>query len=165
MSGEVKDSTLLRRTWGLVILIFSSKESTGEQVRETYFNPSLVMSASTCGSRATIGRMRMAVFPSSEQQHPQSYLVHIIIRKAGNAIMRKCIWPRIFSIFDCCSCLSLNPTKCWIKSLSTQVSYQPLETEVNQSISKRGRAINGKCIQQSVNPIFQHMVPVCTFVM
>ena len=75
--------------------------------------------------------------------HPQSYLVHIIIRKAGNAIMRKCIWPRIFSIFDCCSCLSLNPTKCWIKSLSTQVSYQPLalETEVNQSISKGGRAI------------------------
>ena len=107
----------------------------------------------------------LKTFPSSEQQHPQSYLVHIIIRKAGNAIMRKCIWPRIFSIFDCCSCLSLNPTKCWIKSLSTQVIYQPLETEVNLSISKGGRAIIGKCIQQSVNPIFQHMVPVCTFVM
>lgn len=67
MSWTDKDSTLPRRTWGFLILISSSKESTGERVRETYLNPNLCMSASNCGSRATRGKIRMAVFPSSDK--------------------------------------------------------------------------------------------------
>jgi hypothetical protein len=66
MSGDVNDSTLLSRICGLVILISSSNDSTGERVKDTNLSPSLVISSSTCGSRATSGKMRMAVFPSSE---------------------------------------------------------------------------------------------------
>ena len=50
----------------MVLLICSSKETIGEHVRETNLIPSLVISASTWASRATMGRMRMAAFPSSE---------------------------------------------------------------------------------------------------
>ena len=45
-SGDVKDSTLLTRTCGFLVLICSASVSGGEQVRDTNLNPSLARSAS-----------------------------------------------------------------------------------------------------------------------
>ena len=59
-SGDVKDSTLLTRTCGFLVLICSASVSGGEQVRDTNLNPSLVRSASTWASKATSGRIKMA---------------------------------------------------------------------------------------------------------
>ena len=59
-SGDVKDSTLLTRTCGLLVLICSASVSGGEHVRDTNLNPSLARSASTWASKATSGRIRMA---------------------------------------------------------------------------------------------------------
>ena len=67
--GGCKGLHIAEENMGLGDSDCSSKYSTGEQVRETYLSPSLVISASTCGSRATRGRMRQAVFPSSEQRN------------------------------------------------------------------------------------------------
>ena len=50
-SGDVKDSTLLTRTCGLLVLICSASVSGGEQVRDTNLNPSLARPASHHTSR------------------------------------------------------------------------------------------------------------------